>query len=238
MPSDLKILANRKGYEFTTDNICLSMLATKPITDHIQQLFQFQLVTIGSPLPTFGDVPAAFPPGVIFDHGVAFSSEDRMVPIRFLHFEPQRIVIDVTGETAAIDAVFQQLVSALSETRSPDGSPIIGTPERVLAYSEVTAHFSFPLETLVTPPLRNILCSMTNARENGNNSCFIPYLALSPFSKKPSDKSSSQTSIFPFTLSVRTGTQPEEHLYFSSAPLDAEAHQAYLNKLELALAPA
>jgi len=54
--------------------------------DHIQQLFQFQLATIGSPLPTFGDVPATFPPGVVFDHGVALSPGDRMVPIRLLHF--------------------------------------------------------------------------------------------------------------------------------------------------------
>ncbi len=38
-----------------------------------------------------------------------------------------------------------------------------------------------------------------------------------------------------FTFALRAGTQPQERIYFSGAPLDSDAHLNYLNKLEKAL---
>lgn len=237
MPKDVKILTNRKGFEFATDGICLPVIATRPIMDHIQQLFQFQLVTIGSPMPTFGEVLNTFPPGVIFDHGVAFLAEKHMIPIRFLHFDSQRMVIDATGDSAAINTIMKQIVDLVNEVQTSSGEPVIGKPEQTLNYSELSAQFSFPLDTLLVPALRQVLQKALHGpeseKEGQNNPPLALTFTLSPLA--PSNSDPSKTTPIPFTFTTRTGTQPEEHIYFSSAPLDAETHTAYLNELETAL---
>src|SRR5437763_4286557 len=61
MLEQVKILTSRRAYEFGADTIRLSMLSIQPIQQQIQQLFGFQSSAIGSPLPTFGAVPATYP---------------------------------------------------------------------------------------------------------------------------------------------------------------------------------
>ena len=46
---------------------------------------------------------------------------------------------------------------------------------------------------------------------------------------------SSIGNVFIFTFTLRSGTRPDEHIYFSGAPLDSEAHLAYLTELATAL---
>jgi len=230
---NIKILTSRKGYEFAPDDLRLSMISTKPIMEHIQQLFQFQIATIGSPMETFGNVPQTFPPGVIFDHGVGISLEKEIIPIRFLHFEPQRIVIDVAGKSFDVDEIFHKIIRAFDEIHAPDGSPVIGKPERVLNYSEISAQFSFSLDVLVAPPLRKLLRKTIAASDNEKDSLLIPSLSLGSFSStqkfgNPPGINDSHS----FTLTVRAGTQPRERIYFSGAPLNSEAHLTCLNELE------
>ncbi len=38
--------------------------------------------------------------------------------------------------------------------------------------------------------------------------------------------------IHALTLALRAGTKPQEHIYFSGAPLDSETHLRYLDELE------
>src|SRR5229473_6611130 len=111
MLEHVKLLSSRRAYEFRTDNLRLSMLSIKPVQEQIQQLFQFQASVMGTPMATFGDVPIAYPPGFVFDMGVWISQQDKqLIPIRLLHFEQRRIVIDVTGPSSAITAIFEQLL--------------------------------------------------------------------------------------------------------------------------------
>lgn len=236
MPKNIKILTSRKGYEFAPDGLRLSMISTKPIIAHIQQLFQFQVATIGSPIATFGEVPQTFPPGVIFDHGVGISQEKEVVPIRFLHFEPQRIVIDTAGRSSDVDELFKQLMHAFDETRVPDGSPVIAKTERVLDYSEISAQFSFALETLVAPPLWKLLRKTMSTSVSEKDSLLVPSLSFSLFSSKQRTGNPPGThDAHSFTLTVRAGTYPKERIYFSSAPIDSSAHLACLEELENSL---
>src|SRR5437588_505316 len=82
------------------------------------------------------------------------SLDGQVVPIRFLHFEQRRIVIDVAGRSSAIDAIFEQLRQALTQLHAADGSPTVGKHECVLDYSEISARFSFPLDAIFAPTLR------------------------------------------------------------------------------------
>ncbi len=233
MPKNMKVLASRRAYEFHADDLRLSLLSMKPVQAQIQQLFQFQTTAMGQPLPTFGEVPSTYPPGMVFDMGVWLTPEEQLIPIRFLHFEQRRIVIEVAGPSSIIPAIFDRLQQFLSELRAADGSPVIGKPERILDYSEVTAHFSFSLEALIAPSLRNLFAKVANKDGKDTGLWLLPMFVVQtvPGNEQvaalagPGDPRA-------FTFALRTGTSPEEHIYLSNAPLDSETHLSYLNELE------
>lgn len=236
MPEDIKILTSRRGYEFTPDGLRLSMLSTKPLLDHIQQQFQFQVAVVGSPMPTFGDVPATIPAGVVFNTGVLLSRNGQFVPIRFLHFEQRRVVIDVAGATSAIDEIFDLIIHSLNEIHAPDGSPIIGTAEDILEYSEISAQFSFSLDSIFTPPLQKLLQERITVRDSEKELVLVPTIALQAFSNQEKILAAPGANDFrAFTFTIRAGTRPEKRIYFSGAPLSSEAHINYIKELEIAL---
>ncbi len=107
------------------------MLSVAEVHQQIWQYFSFQVVQIASPVQTFGPFPNTIPPGVVLDYGTTQTPEKSPTPIRFLYFEPGRIVIDVAGPSSAIDWTFRQLQRVLSEILSPDRSPVIGEPEMI-----------------------------------------------------------------------------------------------------------
>src|SRR5581483_2971695 len=109
MLAQVKILTSRRAYEFSPDALRLSSVSIQPVQYQIQQLFNFQSSAIGTPMATFGEVPSTFPPGIVFNIGVWIHQEEHIVPIRFLHFEQNRIVIDVVGPTIAIDDIADRL---------------------------------------------------------------------------------------------------------------------------------
>lgn len=236
MLEQVKIITSRRAYEFGADELRLSMLSIKPVQEQIQQLFHFQTSTMGIPMATFGEVPAVYPPGMVFDMGVWVSSEKQMVPIRFLHFEQRRIVIDVAGPSSAISEIYDHLQLFLAPMHATDGSPVIGQSEQILNYSEITARFPFPLDAVLALPIRNLLSRISSHQGKGKNMVLVPTLAWQTqvankelaVVAEPNDTSS-------FTFALRAGTRPEENIYFSSAPLDSDAHLAYLTKLEAAL---
>lgn len=234
MPEQIKLLSSRRAYEFRPDDLRLSTLSIKPMQEQITQLFQFQTAVMGSPMATFGDVPATYPPGFVFDMGVWISEEKQIIPIRFLHFEQRRIVIDVGGPSSAITAIFEQLRRFLSELQAPDGSPIVGEPERILDHTVISVQFSFALETIFAPPLHNLFSRVINAssEELALTSTFVIQKQTTGQEiarvANPEDSNA-------FTFGPRVGTRPEEHIYLSSAPLDSEAHLSFLNELEATL---
>lgn len=236
MPEQVKIITSRRAYEFSADALRLSSLSIQPIQQQIQQLFSFQSSAIGSPIPTFGAVPAIYPPGVVFNLGVWIHQEEHIVPIRFIHFEQNRIVIDVAGPTAAIDGIAERLFNFLSGLKAADGSPVVGEPERVLDYSEITAQFLYPLDVIFSKPLRRLLSKTMSIGIGNKSKMMIPTVAIQVF---PTDEVlpavPSANDPYAFTLALRSGTRPEEHIYYSGAPLDTEAHLSYLNELEATL---
>ncbi len=235
MLEQIKILTSRRAYEFHIDDLRLSALSTRLAQEQIQNLFQFQTAMMGSPAPTFGDVPATYPPGFVFDIGVWISPDQQLVPIRFLHFEQRRIVIDVAGPSSAITAIFERLREFFSELHASDGSPVIGEPEHILDYSEITAKYPFSLETIIAEPFRKVIrTSLDKKREK--NEVMLPTFSVQFF---PTNQElvaiPSPNDVRAFTFALRAGTQPQERIYFSGAPLDSDAHLNYLNKLEKAL---
>lgn len=235
MLEQIKVVTSRRAYEFRPDDVRLSALCTKPVQEQIQKLFQFQAAVMGTPIATFGEVPATYPPGFVFNMGVWVTPDEQLVPIRFLHFEQYRIVIDVAGTSDALTPIFERLQQFLSGLNAPDGSPVIGEPEHILDFSEITAKYPFPLDAVLSQPFSKALKAVSGINTS-SNMILIPLFTVQPFpvNQKVAAIPGPNTHSA-FTFALRSGTQPEDHIYISSAPLDSETHLSYLNELEAAL---
>ena len=237
MPTNVKLLGARRAYEFRSDELRLSVLSMESVRQRLNDLFHFQAGGIGAPIPTFGTVPTPLPPGLVLDFGAFLSPDGLVVPIRFLHFEQRRIVIDVAGPSSAIDGIFAQLFEGLSDLHASDGSPVIGTPDQILEYSEVSAQFSFDLDEILAPALRTLVASTRGTGERTNDMVIAPtlYIQVQPKAEEsPGGITNPNSRILQFAF--RTGTRPDERIYFSGAPLDSEAHLAYLSAFERSVA--
>src|SRR6266496_6255475 len=236
MLEQVKLLASRRAYEFRPDDLRLSTLSIKPVQEQIQRLFQFQTAVMGSPMPTFGEVPATYPPGFVFNMGTWISEDKQIIPIRLLHFEQRRIVIDVAGPSVAITTIYEHLRHFLSELQAPDGSPIVGEPEQILEHSVISAQFPFSIDTIFTPPLRKLFTRALNANASGEELALVSTIVTQkhPAGQEITRLANPEES-YALTLGLRVGTKPEEHIYLSGAPLDSEAHLSYLNELEAIL---
>src|SRR6266849_877117 len=181
MLEQVRILTSRRAYEFGPDALRLSSVSIKPVQQQIQQLFNFQSSAIGTPMATFGEVPSTFPPGIVFNIGAWIHQEKLIVPIRFLHFEQNRIVIDVAGPTVAINGIADRLFHFLSGLQAADGSPVVGEPERVLDYSEISAQFPYPLDAMIIRPLRRLLNKTIHPGMDNKSMAMIPVLSVQAF---------------------------------------------------------
>jgi hypothetical protein len=229
---DTKIITARRAYEFRRDDLRISMLSLAEVRQQIQQTFAFQIAEIAPPAPTFGPVQGTLPPGVVFDFGTTRTPGDyAATPIRFLHFEPTRIVVDVAGPSSAIDYTFQQLREILNETPAPDGTSSIGDPERVRNYSEITVHFDFDLEDLIGGPFLKL------AKETfGGQDLEILPLGFKFRAMDPSDEArAGEIGTFAFSrgnqLEYRAETSPKDRIYFSVTELPTDQHLAWLESL-------
>src|SRR5215467_7175347 len=102
MHGEPTILTARRSYEFTADAIRLSALSTMQVQAHVRASFSFQSSAVGTPMPTFGPIVGTTPPGVVFDWGTFTSEDGSLTPIRFIHFEPTRVVIDLSAHSSYI----------------------------------------------------------------------------------------------------------------------------------------
>ncbi len=238
MPEQVKILTSRRAYEYGPDALRLTMLSIQAVQLQIQQLFGFQSSVIGTPVPTFGEVPATYPPGVVFNLAAWIHREEYIVPIRFIHFEQNRIVIDVAGPSAAIDGIAERLFQFLSGLRAADGTSVVGEPERILDYSEISAHFSHPLDAILPKPLRRLLSKTMSISVDNASKVIIPTVSVRAFSKDEKVPiTPSATDPHAFTFALRSDTRPDEYIYYSGAPIDSETHLSYLNELEAMFRP-
>jgi hypothetical protein len=233
---NVTFLTARRSYEFRVDDLRLSALCTKPVEERLQALFHFRSVVMGSPMVTFGDVPATYPPGFVFDLGYWMSPDDVLVPIRFIHFEQRRIVIDVAGKSEAIEPIYEILRTAISELEIPDGGRLIGEPEAVYDYTEITAQCNFPLSGVLAPaPLEAVQRAAGSISRRGEH-VLVPHVV---YQWLPVDRdyagATLASSHHSFTFSMRAGTSPENRICFSGAPIESDAHAIYLQEVATAL---
>lgn len=228
-----KILTARRAYEFAPDNLRLTVLVAAGLNQHIQQLFRFQVAQIATPLEMFGPVPITIPPGIVFDYGSTQTPDGLFTPIRFLHFEPHRIVIDVAGPSSAIDWTYEQLRGMWAELRAPDGSLAVGEPERTVDYSEINTRLDFGLEKLVSEPLRT-LAQQTFAKD-GKEQKVVPvsirFQVANPSDHiNPNEIGAGGLSRGQM-IAVRADTRLEDGVYFSSTNLPTAQHLTWLDAL-------
>jgi hypothetical protein len=165
--------------------------------------------------------------------GVWIPQEEQVIPIRFLHLEPRRIVIDVAGPSSAITAIFERLLHFLSKLQAADGSPVVGKPVRVMEQTTFSAQFPFSLDAMIAPPLRKLFAQAIGTNVDNAENALLSTLVLQkyPIGHEIAEVASPEGSNT-ITLVPRAGVRPEEHIYLSIAPLDSEAHLDYLNELE------
>jgi hypothetical protein len=233
MPDQIKLLTARRAYEFRPDELRLSVLSTVSVQAKIQQTFNFQTAAMGTPVSLFGPTELTGN-GLAFTSGAFAKGKEQLTPIRFMHFETNRIVIDVAAPSAVIDDVYAALLSALGDIRSPDGSPAIGRESRRLDYTEITAHFAFPIEALFAPGVADLLARGVAVDKDRASSQAVPSVYVQKANTEtPFAGMSSDSTVLRFA--VRQGFAPEERIYFSAAPLPSDAHLKYLRSLEALL---
>lgn len=227
----IKILTARRAYEFRPDDLRLTMLSVAQIYQQIQQVFGFQVAQVATPMQTFGPVPSTLPPGVVFDFGGTQTPDEVPTPVRFLHIESTRIVMDVAGPSSAIDWSFQQLQGMLAEVRAPDGSPVIGEPVRVRDYSELSVRYGFGLEELVGGPLFDVAKEMLGEEGRDVLPLGIKFRAVAPSEEPNPGDIAGISSSRGHQIEYRAGTRLEEEAFFSAAELSTDRHIAWLKAL-------
>ncbi len=227
MVDQVKIISARRAYEFHVDALRLTTLSIAGVPDAIQKHFHFQTLEVATPRPTFGPVQTTMPPGLVYTLGSVQTSDGPFAAIRFMHFEPQRIIIDVAGPSCAIDRVYEQLQGLLEGVRALDGSPAIGEPIRALDYSEISIRLSFDIEKLISEPL---LASAQRMLANDKNDKVIPATIVLQAANPHNDIV--EPTWGQAILQIRAGSKMGERVYFCNADLPTEKNIAWLEDLD------
>lgn len=232
MLEQMRILSARRAYEFDGDDLRVTYLSTPPVTNAIKQALQFQIAAVGSPIPTFGPVPNTFPAGFVFDIGAVVPSDGMIIPVRFLHFEPRRVVVDVLGSSEVIDSIWDLVQQITAQISTPDAVPIIGKPAKVLDYSEITFRFPGSLDALLPRHVARIVRSLDTG-EKQNTRAVVPALTFQVqlSTTEYATLTPGSPDVNAFKLSLRDATRPEEGILWSAAPLSTTAHVAYLEQI-------
>jgi hypothetical protein len=203
------------------------MLSTSAVSGALQSAFRFQVVTIGAPPPIFGDVLATSPPGLICQIGEIELASGVVVPIRALMFDARRAIIDIAGPSEAIDAVWQQLQVVLSTHVAPDGQPILGQPTATADQSEIAFDAELPRQLGIDRRILNVIeARMPEGRT------LVPSLVL----RANAGDLFPSSPVAAFLFEPRGGSPLSSNHWFSSAPLQTEAHSDYLEDFIAVLA--
>jgi len=241
MAEVIAILSSSRAYEFPPDRIRLTVMALPSVGTAVQEAFQFQVAGMAVPPSTFGPVSPTFPPGAIFQLGVLAGEDGPQRHIREVYVEPRRVVISVAGPSSEIDRVWTRLRQVLDRFSAGEGAPILGDPERVRDFSELTVRLDVLPQALVAPALVSAAEEAAGERDGQAKWVLVPALhsILWPEDAEyPGDYPGN--SIGPrnvWTLSLRAGSLVGAgREFYSAAPLDSDTHLAYLAKVERALA--
>lgn len=226
MLEQVKLIAARKTYEFRSNELRLTMLSLAKVRDRIQELFEFDTNEVQTPPAVFDTVPVTMPPGVVFQVGGTSLPDGAVIPIRFLHFEPRRIVIDVSGPSSAIDYVFDRLKAELAEVRTPDGSPALGEPWRVWDYSELSVRMGFGLDKLFDQRFLDYAKGLFSSADTNRDVRPLGLRLISP------DGPGGAELPDIYTLEFGDADQLENEIYTSRSDSPTDQHLAWLEALE------
>jgi len=232
---DFRILSARRSYLFRPDQLRLTVLTLAEPRERIRSTFGFQSARIEAPQPTFGPVPETQPPGLVFEYGEIRDGTNRIVPIRFLTVDSQRLVIDAAGPSAAIDEFYRRLTALVRKDVAPDGSPAIAEPIQRQDISQVVATLDIDLASLVQPEIATALRLAIKPIEQPRKY----QLALSITSQLVPDGEEFVGDSEPALIAhiaPRAGYPLSDKSFFSAAPLTTDDHKEYLARLELVLA--
>lgn len=232
MAEQPKILAARRAYEFHPDDLRLTVLSVAEIHQQIAQYFSFQSIQVATPMPTFGPVRPTIPPGVVFDYGSTQTPEGVPAPFRFMHFEPERIVIDVAGPSSAVDWTFEQLRAIMAEVQAPDGSPAIGDPKKVRDYSQISIRYNFGFEELVGGPLIELIRDSFGKEGGSVLPLGLKFQPVEPDALVSPGEIGNENFSRGNSIELRAGTRLEDRTYLSSAELPTDLHLTWLEALE------
>ncbi len=227
-----KIITARRAYEFRPDDLRLTVLSVEQVHQQIRQFFSFQVALVATPQQTFGPIPATVPPGVVLDFGTTQTPDEIPTPLRFMHFEPRRIVVDVAGPSSAIDWTYEQLQRILTEIRAPDGSPVIGEPNRIREYSEINVRFDFGFEKLVSGPLLKLAQKAFAEDDHEVLPLGIKFHAVGPDGEVEPGRIGLSGFSEGNSIELRAGTRPNDGIFLSVAELPTDQHVAWLESLE------
>ncbi len=231
---DVTILSSRRAYEFPADGIRLTLLSSHAVLQLIRRAFSFEVATVGTPVATFGPVPGTMPPGLVFSYGIVPLSDAEAVPVRFVHVEPRRIVVDVAGPSSAIDPTFRRLKDQIADLRTFDGKPALEQPTGTRDYSELTVRMPFGLEQLLPSALREPISGAFGIPDQDAERLVFSLL-VQPLPAGQEFPGSVLRDYRSLTLEPRVGTPPDDRVLFSGAPLDSQTHLALLKQVEAAV---
>jgi len=232
VPTNVRLLSAQRSYEYPPDALKLSIITLQDVVQRLAQSHGFQVAQVATPMPTFGPILPTIPPGLVLNLGFVPVPEGSVTPIRFLHFEQSRIVVDVAGHSSAIDAIFQRIEEMFEDVRAPDGSPVIGKHKRVRNRSEITAQLSFPQDLLLPDVIRHAV-SATASRGSGlSETALLPMVATQILSLQAEYPGFLQPNPDAYVLEPRAGTGSNDHVYYSAAPLVTDTHLAMIETIE------
>jgi hypothetical protein len=231
---DVSILGARRSYEFAPEQIQLDLLSNAFALEHLKQAFGFDYGAIVQPSETFGPVPSSVPPGLAFYYGVVQFPEAALTPVRFVHIEPERLVLEVAGDSQVLDEVMRVLMERIDMIENVSGTPILGEEVRIQEQSEIRFRGSFAPSALAPPVVQDSISAVLSRYVKSNLS-LAPALTIRPVDfARPYGPESHHPSKS-FVLELESGFPPEERIYNSVAPLNTVDHLALLHQIDAAL---
>lgn len=236
MGTSVNIISSKRSYEFRQDDLKLTFLSSREVTEHIRNSMGFQFAEVQTPPETFGPIPPTYPPGLVFSLGSIRGSDDLLTTIRSLNIEPQRIVIDVAGPSSALDPVFRRLRRLVEGLISPSDPPAIGDPVRQLDVSELSVQLRFASDKLLSLSLVSAISMVFDPGDRASSEDKIEVIvpSIQVWLRSSNSQASRPINAF-FQLEMRSFTEPNEQVYYSGAPLDSDAHIALIEQLESAI---
>lgn len=219
-------IVSTQTWEFDTDQIRLSSLSNARLIQAFQERFFFTEGGVTQPSIRGVELYFGSPPGVEFRYGLApvslsdESDEVEEIAFRQLSIDANHVSVEVAGSSSYADEVFHFVAFFLSESKTPDGKPFIGTWKSVKSHSLISIRKAeWQLSSLARPGLRGLVGGALGIEVEGTGPARIEIDAPgypSPF----------------WLLKPRLNTEKHENIIESGAWVRSEEHVLMLTALD------